>query len=233
LGDIPTYGMAGNRDEDEDLIEFEREFIEERNKLNNELEPNRGTWNEVEMKEDDNADQFGDSEGQPILEEEPDVSQGLAGALKLAMKKGYLDKEVKKQASAQRNSLLEAQSYTIEEKFYEDDKVGRRERYNGPVSEFREKDTYRPEIKLDYVDEKGRVLDQKEAFRHLSHKFHGKGPGKNKIDKRMKKKDQESKLRQMSSTDTPLNTLKMLQEKQKELQSPYIVLTGGQKTGIQ
>jgi len=37
----------------------------------------------------------------------------------------------------------------------------------------------------------------------------------------------------MSSTDTPLNTLKMLQEKQKELQSPYIVLTGGQKTGIQ
>jgi U4/U6.U5 tri-snRNP-associated protein 1 len=37
----------------------------------------------------------------------------------------------------------------------------------------------------------------------------------------------------MSSTDTPLNTLKMLQEKQKELQSPFIVLTGGQKTGIQ
>ena len=70
--------------------------------------------------------------------------------------------------------------------------MARRERYNGPVSEFREKHDYKPDIKLDYVDEKGRVLDQKEAFRYLSHKFHGKGPSKNKIDKRMKKKDQES-----------------------------------------
>lgn len=35
------------------------------------------------------------------------------------------------------------------------------------------------------------------------------------------------KLRQMSSTDTPLNTVKLLQDKQKELQKPYIVLTGG------
>lgn len=31
----------------------------------------------------------------------------------------------------------------------------------------------------------------------------------------------------MSSTDTPLNTVKLLQDKQKELQKPYIVLTGG------
>lgn len=28
-------------------------------------------------------------------------------------------------------------------------------------------------------------------FRYLSHKFHGKGPGKNKIEKRMKKGEQE------------------------------------------
>lgn len=31
----------------------------------------------------------------------------------------------------------------------------------------------------------------------------------------------------MSSTDTPLNTVKLLQDKQKELQKPYIVLSGG------
>lgn len=74
----------------------------------------------------------------------------------------------------------------------EDDRQGRRERYNGPLTEFREKDNYRPDFKLDYVDEKGRMMNQKEAFRYLSHKFHGKGPGKNKIDKRMKKMEQES-----------------------------------------
>lgn len=27
--------------------------------------------------------------------------------------------------------------------------------------------------------------------RYLSHKFHGKGPGKNKVEKRMKKNEQE------------------------------------------
>ncbi|XP_054154398.1 U4/U6.U5 tri-snRNP-associated protein 1-like [Oppia nitens] len=231
LGDIPTYGLAGNRDDDEELMELmEPEEVNE--VLNTEYDTTiRGKWNEVEVSEQDVANEFEETEGQPILEEEPDVTKGLVGALKLAMKKGYLDKEVNKHGSSSRQkAVLEAQSYTIEEKFYEDDKIGRRERYSGPVSEFREKSDYKPEIKLDYVDEKGRVLDQKEAFRHLSHKFHGKGPSKNKIDKRMKKKEQISKLQQMSSTDTPLNTLKMLTEKQKELQTPYLVLTGGQKT---
>lgn len=70
--------------------------------------------------------------------------------------------------------------------------MGRRDRYSGQLSEFKEKSNYRPDFKLDYVDEKGRIMSQKEAFRHLSHKFHGKGPGKNKIDKRMKKMEQES-----------------------------------------
>jgi len=34
-------------------------------------------------------------------------------------------------------------------------------------------------------------LNLKEAFRYLSHKFHGKGPGKNKIEKRLKKMEQD------------------------------------------
>lgn len=33
-------------------------------------------------------------------------------------------------------------------------------------------------------------------------------------------------MKQMSSTDTPLGTLNMLQSKQKQTQSPYIVLSG-------
>lgn len=33
-------------------------------------------------------------------------------------------------------------------------------------------------------------------------------------------------MNRMSSTDTPLHTLKKLQDKQKELQSPYVVLSG-------
>ncbi|GIY89963.1 hypothetical protein CEXT_4851 [Caerostris extrusa] len=132
--------------------------------------------------------------------------------------------------SAPKTSTLQAQSYTIEEKFYEDDKFGKRDRYTGPVQEFKEKNNYKPDVKLEYIDDNGRRLSAKEAFRYLSHKFHGKGPGKNKVDKRMKKLEQDTRLKQMSSTDTPLNTVKLLQLKQKETQSPYIVLSGGNKT---
>lgn len=50
---------------------------------------------------------------------------------------------------------------------------------------------YRPNVKLEYIDDNGRLLNHKEAFRYLSHKFHGKGPGKNKIEKRLKKNEQD------------------------------------------
>lgn len=109
------------------------------------------------------------------MEEEPDVSSGIAGALKLAMKKGYLDKEIKKSNVSVNVSSLQAKNYTIEEKFYDDDKFSRRERYNGALSEFKEKRNYKPDIKLEYNDDSGRQLNSKEAFRQLSHKFHGKG----------------------------------------------------------
>jgi U4/U6.U5 tri-snRNP-associated protein 1 len=49
--------------------------------------------------------------------------------------------------------------------FRDDDKFGRRERYSGPTSEFKEKDGYKPNVKLDYIDDDGRVLNAKEAFR--------------------------------------------------------------------
>ena len=69
-------------------------------------------------------------------------------------------------------------------------------------------------------------MNQKEAFRHLSHRFHVKGSGKLKTEKRMKKVMEESMMRNMSSTDTPLQTLEKLRERQKESATPYIVLTG-------
>lgn len=57
--------------------------------------------------------------------------------------------------------------------------------------EFKDKETFKPNVKLDYIDDNGRILNLKEAFRYLSHKFHGKGPGKNKIEKRLKKMEQD------------------------------------------
>ena len=163
----------------------------------------------------------------PILGEEPDLTVGVAAALKLAMNKGYLERDSRKSGAVPKSTKLSAVNYLIDEKFGGgDDRRNNRDRYSGRVSEFQEKSNYRPEVNLEYIDDEGRILNEKEAFRQLSHKFHGKGSGKNKIDKRMQKLKQESKLRQMSSIDTPLNTVKKLQEKQKELQSPYVVISG-------
>ncbi|XP_023705287.1 U4/U6.U5 tri-snRNP-associated protein 1-like [Cryptotermes secundus] len=48
LGDIPTYGLAGNRDENaQELLDFEREMIER--KKCQEEESKRRAWNEIEI----------------------------------------------------------------------------------------------------------------------------------------------------------------------------------------
>jgi len=73
----------------------------------------------------------------------------------------------------------------------EDDKYSRRNRFDGPTSEFKEKEGYKPQPKLEYIDDNGKAMSTKEAFRHLSHKFHGKGSGKLKSEKRAKKQDEK------------------------------------------
>ncbi|EFA10481.1 U4/U6.U5 tri-snRNP-associated protein 1 [Tribolium castaneum] len=230
LGDIPTYGKSGNREETEDLIDFERDLKDEPEMDEVEQEEKTG-WNSVDPNEPHESPQIAPQEVQ-ILDEEPDVSTGLGAALKLAMSKGYLDKEQNKRPSNSRLAHLQAKHYSIEDKTYGDegDRANRRERYTGPIMEFKEKDGFKPNVKLEYIDDDGHVLNSKEAFRYLSHKFHGKGPGKNKIEKRIKKGVQEQLMKKMSSTDTPLGTLNMLQAKQKETQSPYVVLSGNKQS---
>ncbi|KAJ3562005.1 hypothetical protein NPX13_g8731 [Xylaria arbuscula] len=64
---------------------------------------------------------------------------------------------------------------------------------------------YKPSIDLKYVDEDGRLLGQKDAFKHLSHAFHGKGSGKGKTDKRLKKIEDEKRHEAQSVLDASQN----------------------------
>lgn len=52
---------------------------------------------------------------------------------------------------------------------------------------------YKPDIKLEYHDEFGRQMNQREAFKHMSHMFHGKGSGRLKTEKRLKKIEDEKR----------------------------------------
>jgi U4/U6.U5 tri-snRNP-associated protein 1 len=74
-----------------------------------------------------------------------------------------------------------------------------------------------PKIRLDHVDEYGRKLTPKEAFRQMSHKFHGKKPGKNKQEKRIKQIKEEMKRKGMSAVDTPLNTVFAMKQVMEEM----------------
>ncbi|PHH65139.1 hypothetical protein CDD81_3270 [Ophiocordyceps australis] len=60
---------------------------------------------------------------------------------------------------------------------------------------------YRPSVALRYTDEHGRHLGQKEAFKHLSHQFHGKGSGKGKTEKKLKQIEDEKRREAQSLFD--------------------------------
>ncbi|KAJ3278253.1 hypothetical protein HK104_002516 [Borealophlyctis nickersoniae] len=91
---------------------------------------------------------------------------------------------------------------------------------------------YIPDVNLEYHDEYGRKLTAKEAFRQLSHKFHGKHSGKMKTEKRLKKIEEELTLASMSSVDTPLGTAGALLERTKAVGSAHVVLSVGNRGAL-
>lgn len=230
LGDIPTYGQSGNREDQEEIMDFEQE--EEKDDAgdsDSEMDENVG-WSTVNLDEEQKQPDFSTASA-TILDEEPIVNSGLAAALLLCKNKGLLDTEMQKVARVRApKGALPNDNYCIEDKMGFDDKYSRREEYRGFTQDFKEKDSYKPDVKIEYVDESGRRLTPKEAFRQLSHRFHGKGSGKMKTERRMKKLEEEALLKKMSSSDTPLGTVALLQEKQKSQKTPYIVLSGSGKS---
>jgi len=87
-----------------------------------------------------------------------------------------------------------------------------------------------PDIHLSYLDDAGRPMTAKEAFRKLSHRFHGKKPGKRKQEKRIKKRDEESFRKNRHGVDTPLGTLEKLKQATEYSGKPFIVLNGKETT---
>uniref|UniRef100_A0A674A9N8 Spliceosome associated factor 1, recruiter of U4/U6.U5 tri-snRNP n=1 Tax=Salmo trutta TaxID=8032 RepID=A0A674A9N8_SALTR len=226
LGDIPTYGLSGNREDQEDIMEAERDGA---GGSDSDEDENVG-WSIVNVDEEQKQPDFSTA-STTILDEEPIVSSGLAAALALCKNKGLLDTQMQKISRVRApTGALPNDNYSIEDKMTIDDKYSRREEYRGFTQDFKEKDAYKPDVKIEYVDESGRKLTPKEAFRQLSHRFHGKGSGKMKTERRMKKLEEEALLKKMSSSDTPLGTVALLQEKQKSQKTPYIVLSGSGKS---
>uniref|UniRef100_A0A0K0DDM9 U4/U6.U5 tri-snRNP-associated protein 1 n=1 Tax=Angiostrongylus cantonensis TaxID=6313 RepID=A0A0K0DDM9_ANGCA len=275
IGEIPTYGLAGNRTDAIDVSDMKGEVDEgdenaikkwkqsqvereQRRKERQKTKDSKGKWldkpstsgvldsdDERELQEAKRNVGYScdillvlgsansKSEYENVLGKEADVSKGVGAMLKLAAQKGYLnDNEVKKKTGQnldhlrnQSKTQVEQGKYDIEDKYAKKlDRLGTTGR--GPIMPFTEKKDYHPEVNIQYVDEKGRIMDQKDAYRELSYKFHGRNPGKKQTEKRISRRDKKEMLKQMNSSDTPLGTLSKQLRKQEQLQTPYLVLSG-------
>lgn len=80
------------------------------------------------------------------------------------------------------------------------------------------------DIKLEYFDQFGNKLSSKEAYKELSRKFHGKGPGKDRLEKMKRKRVETLKLEAAaSSPESAIVT--NLRKQQQETGVPYMLLS--------
>ncbi|KAG8899614.1 hypothetical protein FRB99_006534 [Tulasnella sp. 403] len=91
---------------------------------------------------------------------------------------------------------------------------------------------YKPDVKIVYHDEYGREMGMKEAWKALSHRFHGKGSGKMKTEKRLKKIADEKKREAMISGDTPTSMNQAFQTRQEKAGQAHMVLSVGNRGAV-
>lgn len=157
-----------------------------------------------------------------LEEEENMVGQGIASSLAMLRKRGLVDNsesDKKAESERKRAQFLADKQHLIAEYDHKAREQREADRRSGRFDKMsnRERDAlarqqneqreqfisrlladkfnkeYKPDVKLQYHDEFGREMNQKEAFKHLSHAFHGKGSGKQKTEKKLKKMEDEKK----------------------------------------
>ncbi|KAL2862896.1 U4/U6-U5 snRNP complex subunit SNU66 [Aspergillus lucknowensis] len=169
------------------------------------------------------------------LEEESTLSQGLGATLGILKKRGlvkstdaaehnsllrdrqkFISEKNRLETEAERRARQQRERDRATGKL---DRMSAREREEHARWENKQRDQqearhmaevfnkeYKPDVQLKYIDEFGRQMNQKEAFKHLSHQFHGKGSGKMKTEKRLKKIEEEKKREAMSALDSSQHT---------------------------
>ncbi|CAM8949357.1 unnamed protein product [Rhodiola kirilowii] len=195
---------GAHKNEDKDVFMDEDE---ERPTLTIENKEETGSWADVKetAKDESVADESKEDISLDETIHEVPVGKGLSGALKLLKERGSLKESVEwgGRNTDKKKSKLVGISDTNEAK----------------------------EIRIERVDEFGRIMTPKEAFRQLSHAFHGKEPGKMKKEKRIKQAQEELKMKKMKNSDTPSLSVERMREAQARLQTPYLVLSGHVKPG--
>ncbi|KAL2116616.1 hypothetical protein VTJ04DRAFT_8784 [Mycothermus thermophilus] len=125
--------------------------------------------------------------------------------LELRRRMDLFDQEAKAQRERDRASGRLDRMSAREREEWQRQQNALREQHHARVLDQLYREGYRPEVEIKYVDADGRRLGQKEAFKELSHQFHGKGSGKGKTDKKLKKLAEEKRRMAESMLDASQN----------------------------
>ncbi|OXV08130.1 hypothetical protein Egran_04106 [Elaphomyces granulatus] len=169
------------------------------------------------------------------LEEETTLDQGLGATLGMLKQRGlvkysdsadlntlhrerqrFLQEKHRRESEAEKRARLQRERDRATGKL---DRLSAREREEYARWENKQRDQqesrqmadifnreYKPDVQLKYVDDFGRLMNPKEAFKELSHQFHGKGSGKMKTEKHLKKIEEEKKREAMSALESSQHT---------------------------
>jgi len=179
---------------------------------------------------------------------EQTFSSGMAATLNILRQQGVLaeataEQKERERLQKQRDLWLAEQRFKIAKKELEKmqsrggNKDQAQREYDNRLREVQERREivdsfntgYKPDVNIVYYDEQGRELSVKEAWKALSHKFHGKTPGRMKTEKKLKKIAEEKKKLAMASGDTPLSMNAAFQARQQKTGQAHFVLSVGNR----
>jgi U4/U6.U5 tri-snRNP-associated protein 1 len=201
---------------------------------------------EYRIKIDSQMAELGDM---AAAQEEPEavVGNGLAGVLGLLRNQGALEKQTEDQAERERRQKqqdLWLADHRRRAAQRELDRIAARggnkdqaqreyDNRQREAAEAREAleafKHYRPDVTIKYHDELGREMTVKEAWKSLSHKFHGKTSGRMKTEKRLRKIAEEQAAQRMAAGDTPLGMSDAFARRQAKTGEAHMVLSVGNK----
>eukprot|EP00960_Hanusia_phi_P059651 764242-Hanusia_phi.AAC.2 len=94
------------------------------------------------------------------------------------------------------------------------------------------KEKEKKEIVITRLDEFGRPMTIKEAWRQLNHNFHGKKPGAKKTEKRKRQFEEEMKMKKMNSGEASVEQMKKVHNLQAKTGQAHMVVLGGASSSV-
>ncbi|GMK59988.1 hypothetical protein CspeluHIS016_0902050 [Cutaneotrichosporon spelunceum] len=240
--DEPVVVKIERVDEDVDMSEDEDE-----DEMLAEMAAREGlSLAEYRLKIDSQMEELGDM-AKAQEETEPVVGNGLAGVLNLLRNQGSLEKRTEADAERERmqkqhdmwladhrRRQAQREMERIAARGGNKDQAQREyENRQREAAEARDAleafKHYKPDVSIKYHDELGREMSVKEAWKSLSHKFHGKTSGRMKTEKRLRKIAEEQAAQRMAAGDTPLGMGDAFARRQAKTGEAHMVLSVGNK----